>query len=255
MRAMDRPTADESAARWRAFGESLGTAGGVSAGPVAGALLQGIFQDLDRRYREAHRYYHDWAHVLACLRELEEVRNLSPHPQALELAIWFHDAVYDPGGPDNEERSADLAARAAARLGLHGPLAAETRELILATRHLAARPGGGGQPADGQPGGPSAAEGPPGTCAQDEALILDIDLAIFGKPREVFDRYEEGIRLEYQWVPPESRRRARLGILQSFLDRPAIYHTSYFRRCYEKAARENLRRSVAALKAGAAPPP
>jgi predicted metal-dependent HD superfamily phosphohydrolase len=192
-----------------------------------------VFRELDRRYRESHRHYHDWAHIEACLRELEAVRALSPHPGALELAIWFHDAVYEPGAADNEERSAAAAREAALRLGLPEELVRETEALILATRHL---------------GGDAGAAG---FCRADTDLILDIDLSIFGKPWRVFAAYEEGIRREYQGVPEQARRRRRRRILQGFLDRPQIYRTEAFRGRYEARARENLMRSISL---GTAPP-
>lgn len=208
--------------RWRRFIDSLG---GADAGQVAEDLLR----ELDRRYGESHRRYHGWAHIEACLRELEAVRALSPHPGALELAIWFHDAVYTPGAADNEELSAATACEAGLRLGLEAGLVREAEELILATRHL------GGEPAAAP------------TCPADIDLILDIDLSIFGRPWRRFAAYEEGIRREYQGVPEPARRRRRRQILQGFLDRPRIYRTEAFRRRYEARARRNLARSIARL--------
>jgi len=55
--------------------------------------------------------------------------------QALELALWFHDAVYRPGRGDNEQASAELALRWASTLGLAPALGQRAAGLILATRH------------------------------------------------------------------------------------------------------------------------
>jgi predicted metal-dependent HD superfamily phosphohydrolase len=216
--------------RWLEFLDSLVRASGLPAGSARAADgAPEVYLELDRRYREPHRHYHAWPHILACLGELEAARPLSPHPQALELAIWFHDAMYEPGAPDNEDKSARLARAAAGRLGLPGALAAEAGALILVTRHL------GGEPDS------------PGACREDMALMLDIDLAVFGQPWEAFAAYEEGIGREYQAMPPELHRERRKRILQSFLDRPHIYLTGAFRDRYEEKARENLRLSIARL--------
>ena len=60
------------------------------------------------RYAEPHRAYHTQAHVDAMLAGLQELGEMIVHPAAVELAIWYHDAVYDPAAADNEARSADL---------------------------------------------------------------------------------------------------------------------------------------------------
>jgi hypothetical protein len=60
------------------------------------------------RYAEPHRAYHTQAHVDAMLASLQELGETIVHPAAVELAIWYHDAVYDPAAADNEARSADL---------------------------------------------------------------------------------------------------------------------------------------------------
>jgi predicted metal-dependent HD superfamily phosphohydrolase len=55
---------------------------------------------------------------------------------AVEPALWFHDAVWDPGAADNEDRRAATFA-AAARGRLSQDLIATVRRLILATKHHA----------------------------------------------------------------------------------------------------------------------
>ena len=67
------------------------------------------FHQLVAMYSELHRHYHNQNHIANCLAEFDRVKSFVDNPPAVELAIWFHDAVYDPRAGDNEERSAELA--------------------------------------------------------------------------------------------------------------------------------------------------
>lgn len=188
---------------WARLWRRAGTAGDGEA----------VFRDLVRRYSEPHRAYHTLAHVEHCLDEFEPVRATARDSVAVELALWFHDAVYRPRAGDNEARSADLVR----------PISRRAAELVLATRHAA-------PPED-----------------PDAELVVDVDLAILGQPAERFDRYEEEIRREYAWVPGFLFRRRRAAVLRAFLDRPSIYRTPRFRARWEARARANLERSLARL--------
>ena len=177
------------------------------------------------RYRDAARAYHTVRHLEECLAQLDQVRRRVRRPDEVEAALWFHDAVYDPRAADNEERSADLADKLLAPAGVATEHLAEIRRLVLATGHRGAR-----DPQD------------------DAAAITDIDLTILGAERSRFDEYEAEIRREYAFVPEDQFRRRRREILEAFLARPAIYATPWFHERFEAAARENLRRSIAALQ-------
>ena len=60
-------------------------------------------------YAEPHRAYHHLGHVLDCLELARGVRDRLESPVAVELALWYHDAIYDSRASDNEERSAAFA--------------------------------------------------------------------------------------------------------------------------------------------------
>jgi predicted metal-dependent HD superfamily phosphohydrolase len=155
------------------------------------------------------------------LRLAAEVRGELQDPVAIELALWYHDAVYDPLASDNEERSAALAA--AELEGLVPAVAPSVTTLILATKHQAV------------------------PTSSDAQYMVDIDLAVLGAPVEAFERYEAGVRREYRRVPRLLFNRSRRQILQGFLDRPAIYSTLYFHDRLEGTARANLTRSIGRL--------
>ena len=65
------------------------------------------FQKLVAAYEAAGRHYHTLAHIEHLLRRLEALP-LHDAP-VVELAVWFHDAVYNPLKSDNEAHSAALA--------------------------------------------------------------------------------------------------------------------------------------------------
>lgn len=174
-------------------------------------------------YREPSRSYHSEQHLAECLTLFQEFRTLAQLPAEIEIALWFHDAVYDVRAHDNEEKSAAWAESELARAGVGGDAITRVKELILATRHSSA-------PTD-----------------RDQALLVDIDLAILGAPTRRFDEYETQVRKEYAWVADEDFRIGRAAILKGFLARSSIYTTPEFRARFEDLARANLARSLAQL--------
>ncbi len=168
------------------------------------------------KYAEPHRAYHSLQHLAECLAAFEQAQALADHPAQVEIALWFHDAIYDVQRRDNEQRSAQWA-KAALLDGGAPPLIAETvSRLVLATQHSTAPKG------------------------QDECVLIDIDLAILGAEADRFAQYERQIRLEYAFVPEPLFSQKRRAVLQSFLTRPHIYSTAHFRTTLEQRARHNL---------------
>ncbi len=168
-------------------------------------------RELEARYAEPHRHYHTLAHI-------EHMLELLPHADETTVAaVWFHDAIYD--GPRNEERSAELAARALRELGFAQiPL---VEQMILATK------------SHEQHDLPAPA-----------LAFLDADLAILGSEREPYDEYVRQVRAEYAHVPDDAFRIGRNAILRAFLARPRIYFTDEFFERFEKRARANLEREI-----------
>jgi predicted metal-dependent HD superfamily phosphohydrolase len=181
------------------------------------------YEDLSARYSESHRAYHTLHHLFECFTQFDRARSLAERPFEVEIALWFHDVIYDPQGTDSEDRSAAVAAQALAGAGAFTDQQQRVCDLILATKHTSSKPAG------------------------DEALLLDTDLSILGAPRPRFVEYESQVRQEYSWVPDEMFRKARAAILTRFLERPRIYSTDVFADFLEEPARANLRFSLASL--------
>ncbi len=181
------------------------------------------FEALCRRYAERHRHYHTAAHIGHCLTEFDRHAALARSPDDVELALWFHDAVYNPYAGGNEAKSADWASRFLLGNGAGEARADRVHALILATMHDAP------------------------VSDPDARLLVDVDLAILGADDGTFQRFEHDVRREYRWIPGPVFRRARRRILQSFLDSESVYLTEPMRQRYEASARENLRKAVAAL--------
>jgi len=201
--------------RWVALWQRLGAQGDASL----------VYNDLVARYSEPHRAYHTLQHIGHCLDELEQVRYLATSPDAVELALWCHDVIYDTKTKDSEERSAALAVEVVRNASLPDDLGQSVANLIMATKHSAA-------PTD-----------------PDVQLLVDIDLSILGQTEARFDEYERQVRKEHEWVPEDQFVAGRSAIVESFLDRPNIYSTQFFRNKYEAQDRANIARSLARLRA------
>ena len=181
------------------------------------------YENLAQAYSEPHRHYHNQQHIAECLAEFDSARHLAQQPAAVELALWFHDAAYDPKASDNEERSAVMARNCLEASGL-SKLGATVSELVIATKSH------------------STEAGP------DAALMVDVDLSILGQDERRFAEYESQIRAEYRSVPELIFNFKRAGILKRFQARERIYATDFFAAKYEQNARRNLERSIRQLK-------
>jgi predicted metal-dependent HD superfamily phosphohydrolase len=201
--------------QWKASWEGLG----ISITPM---LIQ-EFKELIARYSEPHRRYHTVRHLEECFAKLTEIHNLAEHAAEVELALWFHDAIYEKHSSQNEVKSAELAVKKVLAAGGSVDAAARISNLIMATRHAVL------------------------PRNKDEQVLIDVDLSILGAEPERFEEYERQIREEYSWVPWFLFREKRRKILKDFLARPTIFNTHVFIQRYEKQARQNIERSITRL--------
>ncbi|MBB1245871.1 hypothetical protein GL263_20285 [Streptomyces durbertensis] len=182
--------------------------------------------DLLARWAEPQRRYHTTAHLTAVLDRLAEIGPHAADQSAVELAAWFHDAVYRPDRSENEERSAALAERALPEAGVPAARTAEVARLVrLTVAH---------DPADGDTNG--------------EALC-DADLAVLAGSPEQYAAYAAAVREEYGFVPEDAFRAGRAAVLRQLLGLPRLFRTPYGTRRWEAPARRNLRTELALLEA------
>ena len=192
---------------------------------------------LRARLAEPHRAHHGQSHIDSMLRGMQALPALS-HPAAMELAIWYHDAILDPAARDNEERSAALLRADLSGL-VHPQVIGIAAEMIRLTA-------GHALPPDLPPDWPD-------NWREDVALFLDLDLAILGAPQPEYDAYERGIAAEYEPVHGRDAYRAgRAAFLRGLLARPRLFLTDRFHGALDRAARDNITRALASE--GPAPP-
>ncbi|KAJ7054171.1 hypothetical protein C8F01DRAFT_995711 [Mycena amicta] len=194
--------------------------------------------DLQRYYSELQRSYHTLEHINFMLDAFNpEAAASSRH--IIELAIWFHDCVYDPvkGGPWNERESmriweqfvdetrSDAMVCKLPLLRIKQPVSC----LIEATisHHLPATL-------------------PPPLQISDAAMFLDLDMGILAAAPAVYAKYAHAIRTEYSHYADADYRAGRAKVLQNFLARDRIFIGEGTEKL-ESRARDNVRGEIVAL--------
>jgi len=175
-----------------------------------------VFADLHARLGEKNRQFHNMGHIDECLRRFDEVARHLDDPDAVELGLWFHDAIYVPGDATNERRSAALFLTHAA--GARPAFRRRVTALVLTTRRNRT----------------------PRT--NDCKFIDDIDLAGFGSPWDEF-MYNGGLlRREFATQSDADYYRGLTAFLTSLRRRPRFFRTDWFATRYETQAHANLTR-------------
>jgi len=174
------------------------------------------YQALYEAYTQSHRRYHTVQHISAMLGHFDHVVDLFDQPYLVELAVWFHDAIYAPFSSTNEADSAVWAIQFLKTNDAESNDINVVSDLIMATLHTSK------------------------TSSDDQALLVDIDLSILGAKPDVYQQFEKDIRFEYKRVPYFLYKKKRKAVLRNFLDRKAVYQTEFFFEQYETNARNNM---------------
>ncbi len=186
-------------------------------------VAENMFLALCRKYNQKHRYYHNLSHIENLYRLFEQYSGQMDDSVAVEWAIWFHDAIYQPQSQNNERRSAELLIKWLSSATLPEKTIAKAYQLILATKTHS-----------------------PEGLDYDGLLFLDMDMAVLGQPD--YAAYREAIRMEAKAIPDLIYRVSRIKILTDFLSRPRIYHTSGFFEQFETLARQNMTQEIKDLE-------
>lgn len=175
-------------------------------------------------YADPHRHYHNQQHIADCLTQFDQVRQLAVEPNAVEFAVWLHEAGCDSHAGNKEDSSAKLAQDWLKQAGAAEALTNSVGRVILATKvHDGAL----------HPAAP---------------LLADVDLSILGRSPQKFWEYEQNFRHEYGWVNQKTFATKRVENLQHFLARPRLYHTKFYFARLEAQARSKVHASIEQLQ-------
>lgn len=183
------------------------------------AQAEQIYATLERAYTEPHRAYHSVQHIVECLDLLAQVRDQLEDAFAVQLAIWFHDAVYDAQAADNEQQSAVMMRQLCAGILPRAQCDKIAHWIEATQQHQPSRD-------------------------QDLNFLLDIDLAILASTPTRFAEYEQQIRQEYAWVAHEVYLLKRAEVLRHFYQCVPLYQTEYFQSHFEAQAKRNLAQAL-----------
>lgn len=167
-------------------------------------------------WNEPHRRYHNTDHLREVLRHVDGLATHATDPDAVRLAAWYHDVIYN-GQPDDEHNSARRAETNLTFLGLPAETVNEVTRLICLTRHH--------NPTRGDCNGET---------------LCDADLAILAAPPDRYAIYAANIRAEYAHLDGDAFRTGRSQVLRSLLDAPTVYRTPNAALHWTRKARTNL---------------
>jgi predicted metal-dependent HD superfamily phosphohydrolase len=209
--------------------------------PKCDLLLRAITEDfILRSYNEHFRRYHNYDnHILPGLLILQDknVSSLCKNSLLVELAWWYHDVVYVPGGKVNERASAERALFDCTTLGLTEPyaqtilgnkeidIANYVAFLVYITDHSKIQ----------------------ATNDNDANILLDLDLSILGSQPNDYFSYAAAIRQEYKHIGIKNFLDGRIAFLRDMTNKQEIFKTQYFQDRFEKQARENIKLELESL--------
>lgn len=183
-------------------------------------LVEDYWLEIEKTYNSPHRHYHNLSHLDDMMELAKNHKEYLIDPDTLMFSIYYHDFVYKPLNPNNEQRSANIARKRLNKLGFPPEQINKCYKQILAT-------------IDHQ-----------STGDRDANYFLDFDMAILGSSPSRYTSYTNKIRKEFSMVPDLVYRKGRIKVICHFLNMERIFKTEEFFTRYEQQARTNLQKEL-----------
>ncbi len=191
---------------------------------LAGEDADALGEALIAAWAEPQRHYHAQGHLVWLLGEAERRADAIADARFVGYAIWFHDAIYQPGEPDNEAQSAAWARQA---LAAHPNLADRVAHVVEMTkRHHE------------------------GEASGDAALFLDMDIAILGGLWEHYCAYAAGVRREFAAYNDAAFAAGRARFLEQQLALERLFRTDFYFHELGARAQANMRWELEEMRRG-----
>ncbi|MBB6329205.1 putative metal-dependent HD superfamily phosphohydrolase [Chryseobacterium sediminis] len=179
-------------------------------------LTNSLWKEIETKYSEKGRHYHNLLHLENMFSELGAVKSNISDFTAISFSVFYHDIIYDATSKINEEKSVAKAEKRLAELHLDKNKISMISEQILATKsHQKSN-------------------------HRDTNYLLDADLSVLGKDFKTYLEYTQNIRKEYSIYPDFLYKPGRKKVLKHFLELESIFKTDYFKEKYEAQAKENI---------------
>ncbi|BFO66831.1 hypothetical protein [Chryseobacterium sp. KCF3-3] len=179
-------------------------------------LIRDLWREIETRYSEKGRHYHNLLHLENMFKELDAVKMNIADFTALSFSVFYHDVIYDATSKANEEKSAAKVEKRLTELHINQDKISLISAQILATKSH--------QRSDNE----------------DTNYLLDADLSVLGKDFKTYSEYTQNIRKEYSIYPDFLYKPGRKKVLKHFLELESIFKTEYFKEKYEAQAKENI---------------
>lgn len=179
-------------------------------------LIEDLWSEIEKKYSEKGRHYHNLEHLENMFSELDFVKDKISNFSLISFSVFYHDVIYDATSTINEEKSAEFAELRLKKLNVsQDPIEKISAQIIATKSHQ--------QSED-----------------NDTNYLLDADLSILGKDLETYLDYTKNIRKEYFIYPDLLYKPGRKKVLKHFLELENIFKTEIFKEKYEVRAKENI---------------
>jgi len=157
-------------------------------------LILQYWAELENLYNSNKRHYHNLVHLENLYVQLKKVKHLINDWDCVLLALFYHDAIYNTLGTDNEEKSAQLAKKHLVNTKLSKEQIKRCYQHIIAT------------------------ETHDISTDIDTNIFTDADLSILGSEWDNYKNYAKQIRKEYSIYPTLVYNRGRKKALKHLLN-------------------------------------